>query len=81
MVDSFSSHCVACYEPGNKAVGYLKTAEAIPKVRLFWKSETFRLVQSILFSPPFQPQVGVFFVACDISTGVETKLKSCSDNI
>ena len=61
MIDSFSSHCVAYYnEPGNKAVGQLKMVEAIPKVRLFWKSETFRLVQSILFSPPFQPQVGVF---------------------
>ena len=34
----------------------------------------------VYFVPLFQPQVGVFF-ACDISSRVEKRLKSCSDNI
>ena len=68
VVDSFSSHCVAFNEPGNKAV------------RLFGKSETFRSVQNI-FCSSVSTSSWCLFSACDISNRVESKLKSCSDNI
>ena len=80
MVDSFSSHCVAFNEPGNKAVGCGITEDS----RIYSRSEAIfgnaKLLDwsTVYFAPPFQAQVGVFF-ACDILTRVEIKLKSCSD--
>ena len=79
VVDSFSSHCLAFNEPGNKAVGQKQKQKLFQKWGYLGKVKLLDW-SKIYFAPPFQPQVGVFF-ACDISTRVEIKLKSCSDNI
>ena len=61
VVDSFSSHCVAFNEPGNKAVGQKQKQKLFQKWGYLGKVKLLDW-SKIYFAPPFQPQVGVFFL-------------------
>ena len=61
VVDSFSSHCVAFNEPGNKAVGQKQKQKLFQKWGYLGKGKLLDR-SKIYFAPPFQPQVGVFFL-------------------